>query len=105
MDIAIQNLASALGGRDLTNPAQIYAIGDDGLGCLKDLKRWLQHHDEKHGVWDVKSIMAEKNLVETDLCPLLASWTPSETRNQVKWRTSLACGMAPCPRSSSVRLT
>ena len=30
-----------------------YALGDDALACLKDLRRWLKLYDEKLNRYDV----------------------------------------------------
>lgn len=89
---ALQNLVSALGGRDPTEPGNPYVLGDDGLGCLRDIKRWLQHYDEKKDVWDVKSALASMNVVVTDICPILGSWQITEAEDEVKRRICLACG-------------
>ena len=91
IDATLQSLASALGGRDPTEPGNPYVLGDDGLGCLRDIKRWLQLYDEKRDVWDVKSALASINLVSDDLCPILASWTLSDAEDEHKRRISLAC--------------
>lgn len=92
LDSTLQNLVSALGGRDPSEPGNPYILGDDGLGCLRDIKRWLQHYDEKKDVWDVKSALAGMNMVATDLCPILASWGLSEVEDEHKRRICLACG-------------
>lgn len=88
----LQNLVSALGGRDPTEPGHPYVLGDDGLGCLRDLKRWLQHYDEKRDVWDVKSALSTMNVVATDICPILESWAVTDDENEHLRRISLACG-------------
>lgn len=89
----IQSLVSALGARDPTEEGHPYVLGDDGLGCLRDIKRWLQHYDEKKDVWDVKAVLATINVVSTDLCPILESWSPRDDENEHMRRICLACGM------------
>ncbi|CCJ28428.1 unnamed protein product [Pneumocystis jirovecii] len=91
LESIIHNLISALGGCDFTLEDKPYVLGDDGLACLKDLKRWLQYYDEKYNSWDVKRVLADTNFVEGDLCPILAMWDPSDMGDKVKWRLSLAC--------------
>ncbi|KAG4306463.1 hypothetical protein PORY_000451 [Pneumocystis oryctolagi] len=91
LESVIHNLVSALGGCDFSLEDKPYILGDDGLACLKDLKRWLQYYDEKYGSWDVRRILADTNFVEGDLCPILAMWDPSNMEDKVKWRLSLAC--------------
>ncbi|KAG5519184.1 hypothetical protein PMAC_002272 [Pneumocystis sp. 'macacae'] len=91
LESAIHNLVSALGGYDFTSEDKPYVLGDDGLACLKDLKRWLQYYDEKYNSWDVKRILADTNFVEGDLCPILVMWDPSDMEDKIKWRLSLAC--------------
>lgn len=93
LESIIHNLISALGGCDFTLEDKPYVLGDDGLACLKDLKRWLQYYDEKYNSWDVKRVLADTNFVEGDLCPILAMWDPSDMGDKVKWRLSLACGL------------
>lgn len=48
----INSLCSALGGSSSSESGQ-YALGDDALACLKDLKRWLKGFDEKLNRFDV----------------------------------------------------
>lgn len=93
LESVIHNLVSSLGGVDISLEDKPYILGDDGLACLKDLKRLLQHYDHKYNSWDVKRILADTNFVEADLCPILAIWNPLDGEDRVKWRTSLACGL------------
>lgn len=88
----LHSLVSALGGRDPTEPGNPYVLGDDGLGCLRDIKRWLQHYDEKKDVWDVKSALASINVVSTDLCPILETWPTAQEESEHRRRICLACG-------------
>lgn len=90
---ALQNLVAALGGRDKTQPGCPYVLGDDGLGCLRDLKRWLKFYDDSRDLWDIKAALATMNLVSNDLCPILASWAASDAENEVQRRICQACGM------------
>lgn len=91
LESVIYNLVSALGGIDFSTEDEPYILGDDGLACLKDLKRWLQYYDETYHSWDVKRILADTNFVEKDLCPILNMWDPLNMEDKVKWRLSLAC--------------
>ncbi|KAG5439240.1 hypothetical protein PCANB_001539 [Pneumocystis canis] len=91
LESAIYNLLSSLGGFDISLEDKPYILGDDGLACLKDLKRWLQYYDEKYCSWDVKRILSDTNFVEGDICPILAMWDPLNKEDKMKWRLSLAC--------------
>ncbi|ORY80053.1 timeless protein-domain-containing protein [Protomyces lactucae-debilis] len=88
---ALQNLASALGGRDQTAPNSPYVLGDDGLGCLRDLKRWLKFYDDSRDLWDIKAALASMNIVSNDLCPILAGWSLSDAEDEVQRRICQAC--------------
>lgn len=93
----ITSLASALGGwdvilsKDAEDVEQVgeYILGDDALGCLKDLKKWLKLHDENMQRYDVACSIAKVNLVEGDLLPILAIPVTEEERG--RWRIALAC--------------
>ncbi|KTW30789.1 hypothetical protein T552_00501 [Pneumocystis carinii B80] len=91
LESVIHNLVSSLGGVDISLEDKPYILGDDGLACLKDLKRLLQHYDHKYNSWDVKRILADTNFVEGDLCPILSMWDPLDKEDKVKWRVCLAC--------------
>ncbi|BFZ53969.1 Topoisomerase 1-associated factor 1 [Savitreella phatthalungensis] len=91
----IHNLVSALGGNDAASTDNAYVLGDDALGCLRDIKRWLQHYDEKRDRWDVKAALGAMNVVTTDLCPILSAWQPRHDTigedDPVQRRIALAC--------------
>lgn len=87
----VQNLVSALGGFDASEPGSPYVLGDDALGCLRDIKRWLQHYDDKRDVWDVKAALGSMNVVATDLCPILASCGAEQGSDPMTRRIALAC--------------
>ncbi|EER44756.1 topoisomerase I [Histoplasma capsulatum H143] len=67
----VYNLVSALGGSGSSNTGK-YVLGDDALACLRDIKRWLKFYDEKANRMDVARCLAETNLVNRDLIPILA---------------------------------
>ncbi|DAA72686.1 TPA_exp: Uncharacterized protein A8136_5921 [Trichophyton benhamiae CBS 112371] len=69
----IYGLVTALGG-SANDEAGRYILGDDALGCLRDLKKWLRFYDEKLNRLDVSRCIAESNLVNGDLVPILALW-------------------------------
>jgi len=48
----IYSLCTALGGASVEETGK-YALGDDALACLKDLRRWLKLYDEKLNRYDV----------------------------------------------------
>jgi replication fork protection complex subunit Tof1/Swi1 len=66
-------------------------LGDDALACLRDLKRWLKLYDEKNNRLDVARCLAEANLVNGDLLPILAAWTEDVNNSRSKARLALAC--------------
>jgi replication fork protection complex subunit Tof1/Swi1 len=68
-----------------------YVLGDDALACLRDLKRWLKLYDEKNNRLDVARCLAEANLVNGDIIPILAAWTEEASHNRSKARLALAC--------------
>ncbi len=76
-----------------------YILGDDALGCLKDLKKWLKLHDEKANRLDVARCLAEANLLSGDLLPILAAWSEEEGRvvlgvddnRRMRGKVALAC--------------
>ena len=66
-------------------------LGDDALACLRDLKRWLKLYDEKTNRLDVARCLAEANLVNGDLLPILAAWPEGTITDKLKSRVALAC--------------
>lgn len=74
----IVNLVSALGGPDLAEEDHAYRLGDDALGCLRDLKRWLKVYDEKNDSLDVARAISETSLVTFDLLEILTRWDMEE---------------------------
>ncbi|KAF7510508.1 hypothetical protein GJ744_006354 [Endocarpon pusillum] len=86
----VYSLVTALGGTG-ADDAGSYVLGDDALACLRDLKRWLKLYDEKNNRLDVARCLAEANLVNGDLLPILAAWTEDSHNNRAKARLALAC--------------
>ncbi|KAF2500137.1 timeless-domain-containing protein [Lophium mytilinum] len=84
----VYNLVSAVGGAGDDGG---YALGDDALACLKDLKRWLQFFENKLNRRDVARCMAEANLVKGDLLPILAKISDKVTTDKLKHRIAIAC--------------
>jgi replication fork protection complex subunit Tof1/Swi1 len=66
-------------------------LGDDGLACLRDLKKWLKLYDEKANRLDVARCLAESNLVGGDILQILAAWPENATEDRLKLKTALAC--------------
>jgi replication fork protection complex subunit Tof1/Swi1 len=90
----ITNLVSALGGPDLDDPDRKYKLGDDALGCLRDLKRWLKSYDDQHEKLDVARAISETSLMTFDLIEILTSWENSCEQgksNPQQDRIALAC--------------
>ncbi|EGD89436.1 hypothetical protein H112_03058 [Trichophyton rubrum D6] len=86
----IYGLVTALGG-SANDEAGRYILGDDALGCLRDLKKWLRFYDEKLNRLDVSRCIAESNLVNGDLVPILALWDEVKPTDKYKSRITLAC--------------
>ena len=68
-----------------------YVLGDDALACLKDLKRWLRLHDERANRLDVARCLADANLVNGDLLPILATWSETAMEDKFRSKIALAC--------------
>ncbi|KAL9618759.1 MAG: hypothetical protein Q9160_006553 [Pyrenula sp. 1 TL-2023] len=86
----VYSLVNALGGAGCDEYGR-YVLGDDALACLRDLKRWLKLYDEKTNRLDVARCLAEANLVNGDLLPILASWSQSQRNDKPRARIALAC--------------
>ncbi|KAF3938364.1 hypothetical protein ABW19_dt0205474 [Dactylella cylindrospora] len=87
----IYGLVSALGGPSADNP-NIYLLGDDVLGCLRDIKRWLKGYDEKLNRLDVARCLSEANVVAGDLVEILSnSLIKDHIANNNPNKISLAC--------------
>ncbi|KAK2865256.1 hypothetical protein FQN49_003761 [Arthroderma sp. PD_2] len=86
----IYSIVTALGG-SANDEAGRYLLGDDALGCLRDLKKWLRFYDEKLNRLDVARCLAESNVVNGDLMPILALWDDIKPNDKYKSRITLAC--------------
>ncbi|KAK2739274.1 Topoisomerase 1-associated factor 1 [Myotisia sp. PD_48] len=86
----IYSIVTALGG-SANDEAGRYSLGDDALGCLRDLRKWLRFYDEKRNRLDVARCLGESNLVNGDLVPILALWGDQEQNDKHKSRIILAC--------------
>ncbi|KAI8884300.1 timeless-domain-containing protein [Backusella circina FSU 941] len=110
----ILGLCTALGGfeesiDDNNNIKQVYSVGDEALGkkninnkkfslkkkkakssqgCLKDLKREIRF-DSLNNQKVVLDFLAEFNIVETDIVPMILSF--KDNRNEITDRFVLAC--------------
>ncbi|GAO47499.1 timeless-domain-containing protein [Saitoella complicata NRRL Y-17804] len=83
----VSSIVTALGGIDQADPQRRYILGDDALGCLKDLKKLLRQDES----WTCARILTDTNVVNGDLCEILAAWTDEEVENKAKARYGLAC--------------
>jgi replication fork protection complex subunit Tof1/Swi1 len=70
-----------------------YALGDDALLCLKDLRKWLKFADGQANIRDVARCMAEANLVKGDLLEILAKVSARVTQDKLKHRIAVSCCM------------
>ncbi|KAF3901899.1 hypothetical protein ABW21_db0203652 [Orbilia brochopaga] len=87
----IRWLVSALGGPSADDP-ETYVLGDDVLGCLRDLKRWLRGYDEKLNRLDVARCISETSMVKIDLMEILSHCSSrDETVYRQQNKISLAC--------------
>ncbi|KMU75247.1 mating-type switching protein swi1 [Coccidioides immitis RMSCC 3703] len=86
----VYSLVTALGGT-AGNETGRYVLGDDALGCLRDLKKWLRFYDEKLNRMDVARCLAECKLLNGDLVPIISLYGDAEQSDKHKARIMLAC--------------
>jgi replication fork protection complex subunit Tof1/Swi1 len=67
-----------------------YALGDDALLCLKDLRKWLKFADGQLNRRDVARCMAEANLVRGDLLEMLAKISEKIMQDKLKHKIAVA---------------
>jgi hypothetical protein len=91
---SVTGLVSALGGIDFASPNRPYVLGDDALGCLKDLKKWVKFYGAS-GKLDALRCIADTNLVSLDICQILGSFKEGQENDKVKWRMALNCRTFP----------
>ncbi|KAH8690943.1 putative DNA repair protein [Talaromyces proteolyticus] len=87
----VYSLVTALGGFN-GEDASKYCLGDDALACLRDIRKWLKLYDDKTNRLDVARCLAEANLVNGDLLPILTlcrETTGSKKKHLA--RIALAC--------------
>jgi hypothetical protein len=66
-------------------------LGDDAIGCLKDLRRWIKFYDEKLGRLDVQRVLAESNFVKGDILEILGDWPETAAGQKLRSKISLLC--------------
>lgn len=66
-------------------------LGDEALECLRDLKRWINYYDKQRNTLDVVRCLAETNVVEGDLLPILATWLESAPQKGFKSKIAMGC--------------
>jgi replication fork protection complex subunit Tof1/Swi1 len=91
---SVTGLVSALGGVDFTDPNRPYVLGDDALGCLKDLKKWVKFYGSS-GKLDALRCIADTNLVSLDLCQILGQFREGQENDKMKSRLALNCCYHP----------
>ncbi|PSN67338.1 timeless-domain-containing protein [Corynespora cassiicola Philippines] len=84
----VYSLITALGG---IGDDGTYALGDDALLCLKDLRKWLKFADGQLNRRDVARCMAEANLVKGDLLEILAKVADKATTDKWRHKIAVAC--------------
>jgi replication fork protection complex subunit Tof1/Swi1 len=87
---SVTGLVSALGGFDYSQPDHPYVLGDDALGCLKDLKKWVKFYGSS-GRLDALRCIADTNLVSLDICQILGQFKQGQEQDKVKLRLALNC--------------
>ncbi|KAF9115466.1 Topoisomerase 1-associated factor 1 [Mortierella sp. AM989] len=83
----------ALGGyedisEDMNDDRQVYIMGDECLGCLKDIKKFIKYYDEP-GNNVALTFLGKLGILEKDLIPIMLLNSPPN--NPVKERLVLAC--------------
>ncbi|KAF9436980.1 Topoisomerase 1-associated factor 1 [Entomortierella beljakovae] len=83
----------ALGGYedisdDMNDDRQVYVMGDECLGCLKDIKKFIKYYDEP-GDNVALNFLGKMGILEKDLIPIMLLNSPPS--NPVKERLVLAC--------------
>jgi replication fork protection complex subunit Tof1/Swi1 len=68
-----------------------YVLGDDAIGCLKDLRRWIRFYDEKLNRLDVQRVLAESNFMKGDVLEMLADWPEGKESKMRSKIALLAC--------------
>src|SRR5271170_3533677 len=96
---SVTGLVSALGGIDFAHPNRPYVLGDDALGCLKDLKKWVKFYGSS-GKLDALRCIADTNLVSLDLCQILGQFKEGQENDKVKSRLALNCRKIPISSST-----
>lgn len=61
------------------------------MEVLRDLKRWINYYDKQRNTLDVARCLAETNVVEGDLLPILATWTENAPQKGYKSKIAMAC--------------
>jgi replication fork protection complex subunit TIMELESS/Tof1/Swi1 len=92
---SVTGLVSALGGIDYSTPDHRYVLGDDALGCLKDLKKWVKFYGSS-GKLDALRCIAVTNLVSLDICHILGQFKEGHEHDKTQWRLALNCRKPPC---------
>ncbi|WEW59381.1 Topoisomerase 1-associated factor 1 [Emydomyces testavorans] len=86
----VYSLVTALGGTAGDEFGR-YVPGDDALGCLSDLRKWLRFYDHKLNRLDVARCLAERQLVNGDLVPIMCLYADADPSDKHKARIMLAC--------------
>jgi Timeless protein len=100
---SITGLVSALGGIEYAQPDHPYSLGDDALGCLKDIKKWVKFYGS-NGKLDALRCIADTNLVSLDLCQILGHFKEGQENDKIKWRLALNCRMSSHSNTLTVPL-
>lgn len=91
---SVTGLVSALGGIEYSQPGHPYVLGDDALGCLKDLKKWVKFYGSSSKL-DALRCIADTNLVSLDICQILGQFKEGQEDDKAKCRLALNCRNTP----------
>jgi replication fork protection complex subunit Tof1/Swi1 len=86
------SLIHQVGGTSIEEHGR-YVLGDDAIGCLKDLRRWIRFYDEKLNRLDVQRVLAESNFVKGDILEMLADWPETSKPDRLRSKVALLSRM------------
>ena len=86
------SLIHQVGGTSIEEHGR-YVLGDDAIGCLKDLRRWIRFYDEKLNRLDVQRVLAESNFVKGDILEMLADWPETSKPDRLRSKVTLLARM------------
>lgn len=61
------------------------------MDVLRDIKKWINGYDKQRNSLDVVRCLADSNVVEGDLLPILATWLESAPQKGFKAKIAMSC--------------